>query len=307
MQVVYIDVLFILNLIINYFILLAVSKILHRNDKRLRLFAGAFIGAAYACLMFFPQLAFLYTAVLKLVFSATIVAVSFKTAGVKNFLRLFAAFYITNMLFGGIILAVYYLLSPPGLNVRNGVMYVNISPLLLILASAGCYIVIKLIAKYFHRNVHTDDIYLTEIEVDGEKAKFSALLDNGNDLCDAISGYPVIIAEYRKIERIIPQSIRKAFCSGSVNIENFDLMDWNKRVRIVPFGSVGKAGGILPAFRPDSLEISKASLKTSEVLVAVTTNRLSDDGSFYGLLNPHILKNSERAHDTVSNKTEAYF
>lgn len=299
MQVVYIDVLFILNLIINYFILLAVSRILHRNDKRLRLFAGAFTGAVYACLMFFPQLAFLYTAVLKLVFSATIVAISFKTAGIKNFFKLFVTFYITNMLFGGIIFAVYYLLSPPGLNVRNGVMYVNISPLLLILASAGCYIVIKLIAKYFHRNVHTDDIYTAEIEVDGCSVKFCALLDNGNDLCDAISGYPVIIAEYRKVEKIIPQPIQKAFSSGSADTENFDLLGWNKRVRIIPFGSVGKTGGILPAFRPDSLEISKASIKTSEVLVAVTTNRLSEDGSFYGLLNPCLFKSGERSLDAV--------
>lgn len=299
MQVVYIDVLFILNVIINYFILLAVSKILHRNDKRVRLFTGAFVGAVYACLMFFPQLAFLYTAILKLVFSATIVAISYKTTSIRNFFKLFITFYITNMLFGGIIIAVYYLLSPPGLDVRNGVMYVNISPLLLILSSAGCYILIKLFSKYFHRNVHTDDIYITEIEVDGAAAKFSALLDNGNDLCDAISGYPVIIAEYRKVEKIIPQPLRKAFCNGSVDTENFDLMGWNKRVRMIPFGSVGKSGGVLPAFRPDSITIETASIKTSEVLVAVTTKCLSDDASFYGLLNPHLLKSKERSLNTV--------
>lgn len=299
MQVVYIDVLFILNLITNYFILLAVSRILHRNDKRLRLFAGAFVGAVYACLMFFPQLAFLYTAVLKLVFSATIVAISYKTASIRNFFKLFITFYITNMLFGGIIIAVYYLLSPPGFDVRNGIMYVNISPLLLILSSAGCYILIKLIAKYFHRNVHTDDIYIIEIEVDGVTVKFSALLDNGNDLCDAISGYPVIIAEYRKIEKIIPQPLRNAFCNGSIDAENFDLMGWNKRVRLIPFGSIGKACGILPAFRPDSLVIGAAPIKTSEALVAVTTNRLSDDGSFFGLLNPHLFKSRECSPDNV--------
>jgi stage II sporulation protein GA (sporulation sigma-E factor processing peptidase) len=289
MQVVYIDVLFILNLIINYFILLAVSQILHRNDKRLRLLFGAGLGALYASLMFFPQIAFLYTAGLKLVFSMTIVAVSFKRLNIRSFFKLLICFYITSMLFGGIIFAVRYFAAPPGLDVRNGVVYVNMSPLLLILSGAGCYIVIKLLSRYLHRDVHTTDIYTVEIAVDGISAKMPALLDNGNDLCDAISGYPVIIAEYRHVEILIPQQLRTIFRSGKVpDTANFDVEGWRKRIRFIPYGSVGNTGGILMAFRPDKLTVAGADIATSNVLVAVTNNRLSSDELFNALLNPHL-------------------
>lgn len=290
MQVVYIDVLFILNLIINYFILLAVSQILHRKDKRLRLLLGSALGALYASLMFFPEIAFLYTAGLKLVLSMTIVAISFKRLNIRSFFKLLICFYITSMLFGGIIFAIQFFAAPPGLDVRNGVAYMNMSPLLLILSGAGCYIVIKLLSRYLHRDVHTTDIYTLEIAVDGFKVMMPALLDNGNDLCDAISGYPVIIAEYRYVEMLIPQQLRAVFRSGKVpDNADFEMSGWRKRMRFIPYGSVGNAGGILMAFRPDKLTVASTDIDTSNVLVAVTNNRLSSDGLFNALLNPHLM------------------
>ena len=294
MQVVYIDVLFIINLIVNYFILLAAASILHRPVKRLRLLAGAFLGAVYSCLMFFPQLGFLYTAGLKIIISAAIVAVSYKHSGIKNFLKLLLTFYITSMLFGGIIYAVQYFLSPPGLDERNGVIYMDISPLMLILSSAGCYILISLISKYFHRNVHTNDIYSIKIEVDGKTALLPALLDNGNDLRDAISGCPVIIVEYNKVKSLIPPPLHTMFSGGTADAEIISISEWNKRVRMIPFGSIGSVGGILPAFRPDILIIESAQIRTADVIVAVTKNRLSDEGDFFALLNPQLFHDSKK-------------
>lgn len=301
MQVVYIDVLFILNLIIDYFILLAVSQILHRRDKRLRLLLGAFLGALYASLMFFPQLGLLYSAFLKLLFSAVLVLISFKCASVKNFLKLLVCFYLISTVFGGIIYAVELFLAPPGLNVRNGIMYMDISPLLLILTSAGCYIIIKLIARYFHRNVHTSDIYSVEISADGKSINLTALLDNGNDLCDVISGYPVIISEYCKVEKLIPNNLKMIFKNGKITDTSvFADTDWQKRVRMIPYGSVGNVGGMLPAFKPDSVRIPAVEINTSEVIVAVTSKRLSDNGDFSALLNPHLFYSGKKP---VSNRT----
>lgn len=290
MQVIYIDVLFILNLIVNYFILLAVSQILHRNDKRLRFLGGAALGALYSCFMFFPQVSFLYSAGIKLVFSMTVVVVSFRRLTIRSFIKILICFYITSMLFGGIIFALCYFVAPPGLDERNGAVYMDISPLMLILSSAGCYIVIKLLSRYLHRDVHSTDIYTVEISVGNNSSKFSALLDNGNDLCDVITGYPVVIAEYRNVEMLIPRQLRNIFRSGKVSDgDNFDIEGWNRRVRFISYGSVGNVGGILPAFKPDRLMVENAGVSTSNVLVAVTNSRLSSEGLYNALLNPHLL------------------
>jgi stage II sporulation protein GA (sporulation sigma-E factor processing peptidase) len=297
-MVVYIDVLFVINLIVNYFILLAVSQILKRNDKRWRLFAGAALGALYASLIFFPKLEILYVALLKLVLSITIVAVSFKIYSIKNFFKLIAVFYIISMLFGGVISALEYFLAPPRLIVQNGIAYLNISPLFLILSSAGCYIVIKLFSRFFHADVHTDDIYEISIEFENKTVTMTALLDNGNDLTDAISGAPVIIAEYSKTEPLIPIKYRDVFKTGQLKrtIQD-DTSGFSKRFRLVPYGSVGTAGGLLPAFRPDRVSVKKAGISSADVLVGVTNKKLSDDGVFTALLNPRIF-HTEKTQDT---------
>jgi len=288
---VYIDVLFIINLIINYFIALAVASLLQINCKRLRIFAGAVFGALYAVFIFFPELNFMYTAVSKLLASAVIIFISFKIHSLKHFIVLLFNFYLISMLFGGAMYAIQYFLAPPVLNVRNGVTYMDISPMLLILTSAGCYIAIHLFSKFFHRNVHTDDIYETEIYLNGTAAAMDALLDNGNDLCDSLTGAPVIIAEYSKIEKLIPKSLRHCYKTGVMADPSvLEAAGFNKRFRVIPYKSVGSAGGVLPAFRPDKLVVKGADIECTDVLVAVSDHKFSDDDSFSALLNPRIFR-----------------
>lgn len=303
-MIVYIDVLFVINLIINYFILLAVSQLLKRQDKRIRIFAGAALGAVYGSLMFFPQLSFLYTAILKLALSVTIVAVSFKCHSVKNLLTLLFYFYIISMLFGGIIYAVELFFAPSILYVKNGIAYIDISPLYLILLSAACYIVIKLLSRVLHRNVNTEDKYIIKIVVEGKSVLLTSLLDNGNDLRDAISGSPVVIAEYRRVEPLIPIELRNIFKTGKIaDTELLDAVGFSRRFRIVPYGSVGNTGGILPAFRPDKLIVESAGIVTSDVLIALTNKRLSDDGRFTVLLNPGIFEaRVEKSTEEITSK-----
>lgn len=286
---VYIDVLFVVNLIINYFILLAVSQLMHRRDKRLRIFLGALFGALYAVFMFFPQVRFLYSAILKLLVSMGIVLISYKISGIKNFCAVLMYFYVISMLFGGVIYAVQYFAAPPILSVRNGITYLDISPLFLIVSSAGCYVLVSLFSRFFHRNTHTRDIYSIRIESEGMAADMKALLDNGNSLTDAISGKPVIIAEYEKVKKLIPEMLRETFKNGGVaDPKLIESAGYTKRYRVVPFKSVGSAQGILPAFHPDSVKIIGTDQTCTDLLVAVTGRRLSDDGLFNALLNPAL-------------------
>ena len=77
MPTVYVDVLFAVNLLINY-ILINASGILSKiNRSKLRMGFGAFIGASYALLIFFPDFSMLFTTICKLLISMLIVAASF--------------------------------------------------------------------------------------------------------------------------------------------------------------------------------------------------------------------------------------
>lgn len=302
-MVVYIDVLFIINLIINYFILLAVSCLLKREDSRVRLLLGAALGAFYSCLLFFPQLQFLFTAALKLVLSATIVAVSYKIRSLRTFLKLIIYFYIVSFLFGGIIFAVQQFFAPPLLYVKNGIAYFDISPIYLIIASAVCYIIVALFSRMLHKNAIKQKIYKAELLLDDKSVRFDALMDTGNDLKDSVSGTPVMVAEYKTAEKLIPQEIQSVFKNGELNnVDVVEYTDFKNRFRVVPFSSVGSIGGLLPAFKPDKLIIFSGNCETTDVIVAVTQKKLSKDGTFTALLNPLMMRQKIITTDESNKK-----
>lgn len=305
-QVVYIDVLFAVNLIINYFILLAESKLLHRSDRRTRLFSGACLGAVYSLFIFFPQLDFLYTALLKIIFSVSIVFISFKYSTLKNLLKLVAVFYIISALFGGIIFALWYFVAPTGLTVRNGVAYFDISPVVLILASGVCYVAITLFSSFLHRNARVADVLKTQIFIGERSAEAKALLDTGNDLCDGISGLPVMVAEYGAVEKLIPLQLKSFFRGDGLGPAAHEAeaagSAWAGRLRVVPYDSLGRSGGLLPAFRPDRILVQTdgEKVETDRVVIAVSPKKLSRDGSFNSIFNPHIL--TEFSSEPIANK-----
>lgn len=291
-RVVYIDVLFAVNLITNYFILLAVSIIFHRVDKRWRLLLGAAFGALYSLLIFVPSLSFLYSVILKLVFSIIIVVISFHFSSFISLVKLVIGFYITSFLFGGIVFAVYLFASPPGLYINNGVLYFDISPLMLIGTSAGCYIVITLVSRLLHRKNHEDSIYDLTVYLGSLSCNAKALMDTGNSLCDQITGAPVIIVEYQTVEKLIPKSMRSSFKNGTIDPNGgFKPTEWPGRLRVIPYNTVSGANNLLPAFKPDRVKAhaGKVILDTTNVLIAVNNKKLSEDGSYTALLNAVML------------------
>lgn len=292
-QVIYIDILFVINLIINYFILLATTAILHRKDARWRLFLGAMLGALYSVFIFFPSLDILYSSLAKFVFSLSIVIVAFKFKSLLEYIKLLACFYFITLAFGGIIFALFLFFSPPGMVWQNGVFYFNISPLLLIISSIVCYTIISITLRLLNRDSPNNAIYRLTIETDSGKVEIIALLDTGNALVDTISNSPVIIAEYNEIEKIIPKNIRSVFYTDMLGNNNTDIIskcDWAERFRVIPYKAVGGESGLLPAFKPNNIKVvgKKVSEKT---IIAVCKDKLSRDGQYSALLNPKALLN----------------
>lgn len=289
-RVVYIDVLFAVNMILDYFILLTVSRVLHRQDKRLRLLLGAGVGALYALCIFLPEMGILCTAGLKALLSIGIVLAAYRFSTLKSFLQLLGLFYLVSFLFGGLIFALYLFCTPPGMLLRNGVVYFDLSPVTLILAAGACYVVIVLFSRLVRR--HENRFYNLSVTVDSKTVSVPAMLDTGNSLCDPLSGMPVLVAEYGAVQSLLPKALRPAFREGAFqSLKELRENDWESRLRMVPYGGLNGKGGILPAFRPDALSVKskKQTLKTTDVLIAVCGGRLSSDGRYRALLTPMLL------------------
>ena len=116
--------------------------------------------------------------------------------------------------------------------------------------------------------------YTLEIGLAGNTAVVTSYLDTGNRLKDPYLGWPVLVVEYRAVEKILPKDFLK---SG--------------QARKIPFRSVEKQG-YLWGFIPDFLKISQEgkTIIVRKVVVAVTFYRLAED--FQALLSEELIKSA---------------
>ncbi len=284
--VIYIDVLFLLNLFLNYFILSAVAFFGRSKAGRLRRLGGAGLGALYACLMFFPQLGGLFTALAKLAASAVIVLVSFGFGGVFRFVKNLLGFYGMTLLFGGAALLAEFFLSPTDMIWNNGVFYINISPVVLLLVAAATYLLLCL-GTHLVKPARETQLCTVAVTVDGARVELQALSDSGNLLTDALTGAFVMVADYAAIEPLLPPAVREFYRSGSTIVQLLEGTGWENRFAAVPYRAVGKQAGMLPAFRPDAVEVGGRPCGR-KVIVAVEPAPLAADGSYRAIIHPSL-------------------
>lgn len=267
-QTVYIDVLVGLNLIINYFLLLAVARLLTLSFRRPRLFAGAAIGAVCSLIILAPELHPALSFLVRLALSAGIVLTAFRWSGGKQLLRETAAFYLVSFAFAGFMLVLWYLFSPQGMVLKNSVVYFDVSPLMLIFFTVLCYLVILLIGRLTGRKAPKGLYCEIRIECSGRSCGCRAKVDTGNTLREPFSGFPVAVVYGPSVASVAPPP-------DSLNM------------RLVPFSAV-EGGGLLKAFRPDRMIVTCGgrAVEVRNVYVAVAQKRL---GECDALLNPDLI------------------
>ncbi len=198
MKTIYVDDMFLLNLIINYFILLSTAKLCALPLKRWRFGFGAAVGALYSVLILLPSVAFLATPPAKLALGAIISLIAFGSKG-KSFRR-YISFLAVSAAFGGGVIAVSLL---SGSSLDDG-LYISVSMRVLVLSFATCYFALTLVFNRLavRRQKETAAVRLCFL---GKTVEFSALYDTGNQLYDPISGLPVMVAELKTLLPLFPE------------------------------------------------------------------------------------------------------
>lgn len=285
-MVVYADVLLIVNLFVNYALLLCSSMIMKKHTQRLRILLGAAIGAFYGFVVFLPELPSLAEFALRFAATVLIVLGAFGYKNFPSFLRSFFTFFAVSFAFGGIMLVLWVTVAPIGMIYNNGAVYFDIDLAVLAISTVVSFAVVSLIAHFTARRAPKDSIALVKISYKGKEVKLTALVDTGNSLCETFSGYPVVLGEAESLEKIMPDAVR-AFIDG-------DDVSSSPEMRLVMHKTVSGTG-VLPVFRPDYIEVKSVShsIKTSEVYVAVTKNNLAR-GEYEMILNPALFEEEKR-------------
>ena len=123
----YIDIIFLENLFMNYIIIYATGIIIKAPIKLIRTFLSSSIGSIYAVISYMSVLEIYSNIFLKIMLSITMVYVAFNAKNVKSFFKQLIIFYLTSFTFGGVAFAMLYFISPQNILMEKRCINRNIS------------------------------------------------------------------------------------------------------------------------------------------------------------------------------------
>ncbi len=286
---IYLDVLIIINIYVNYFLLKATAKLTHTFLKTSRCVFASIAGSLFALMIFLPPLNFFLNFLLKLAASAVIVALAF---GVKkeSFLKLVLFFYAANFIFAGVIFAAYILTKPDFMHYNNTYFYIDFSLMALVISTIAAYFIVSIIRYLLDKKNVLNEKFSVIISNMGKVVSLCAASDTGNGLVDVFSGKPVIVCSLKKLEKILPQGYAEAFSNNDIDfLKDFIVSHKDLRgMKLIPFSTIN-SGGVLPVFAPESVYIkseSKNEIKNVDALIGVCRE---DNGKCDAIFNPNLI------------------
>lgn len=273
---VYADVLVALNLLVNYFLLLATDKILKTDTKIWRLILSAFVGAVSSLYIFLPQMPFVLEMGFKIGVCVIMSLMAFVPKRAKHFIRTVGVLFLITCSYAGVMMAVWHIFKPNGMVIYNSVVYFNISPIVLVVSSSIGYIVFMVLRYVFKSSSQTARICSISIELEGKNMDFRAIIDTGNSIEDVFGESEIIITDKSGIKKLL----------GSENV--FENEQAKLRYRAIPCSTVyGK--GMLEGVRCDRATVvsEDKTVIIKNPILAVSNTPLND--GYNAIVNPKIL------------------
>ena len=132
---IYIDVVLIENLMMNFIILLATGLILKERISVIRLLLASLLGAIYAVVSYLSILEMYSSMILKIILSIVMIYIAFNPQTMKKMWKDILLFYLTSFVFGGAAFALIYIVRPQDILMRNG-LFLGTYPLKTIVLGA---------------------------------------------------------------------------------------------------------------------------------------------------------------------------
>lgn len=299
---VYLDQVFLGNMVMNYAILLAAAKLSRMPACKGRLVAGAALGASYSLASFIPGNYVLLSVWFKIAASAMIVAVTFAPLSPKKFLACLGCFYLTSFALGGLTFGMIFFIHSGQVTSFNGIGRVVAEHFWpgLILGLAAFWAAEKgfaaLLKKGYFENLFKMALL---IKSGGEQVKVEALLDTGNQLKDPMTKHPVVVVEYAVLKPLLPAEVQTCFETGGEPdvwgiLGSLGENRCASRFSAIPFQSLGRVNGLMVGFRPDEMVIERQGrqARVGKVIIAIYHKKLDPDGSYHALLSPELLESA---------------
>jgi len=211
---VYLDLIIMLNIALDFLILLTVSIVLKRNVNIKRIIFASLFGGISIFLLFIPINAFmLFVIKFGISIGMTIIAFSYKNK--KYFINNIAYLYMISVILGGFLylLKVEFSYKNEGIVFFNNGMSLNFI-VLIIISPIILYIYIKESKLLKDSNKH---YYMVDLYYKNQCFKFNGFLDTGNKLYDQYKRRPIVLIKSNKIKFNYEQGLLVPYNTASGN------------------------------------------------------------------------------------------
>ena len=303
---IYLDIIFIENILMNYIILFATLVILKVKNKwqQIRLLLSGIIGSVYAIIVYLDILPIYSGIIAKAILSIVMVYVAFNPQSIKQLFKQLLIFYLTSFIFGGCTFALIYFIKPENVQMRNGV-FVGMYPIKVAIIGGVIGFIITQIAFKINKNkLNTKNtIFDIQIYYEDKTINIKALLDSGNMLKDPVSEIPVIIIEKEIMYKIIPKNILdyiEKIMKGDEAEENYDIQNYISKIRMVPFMSIGKENGMLVGIRLDKIKIQTEDIdvERKDVIAGIYDKKITKDNKYNALIGLNLLETEKELYQS---------
>lgn len=282
---VYIDVIFLVNLVMDSLLLWAAGKLAGVRIVYQRILAASILGAIYSVGCVFSNLSPWYDFPVKVIISGIIVILAYWPDSGRLFLKVWAYFYGVSFAMAGAVVGASYLFQSFPLGSVPDFSYLWLG------GGVVCAVALGVYGDRMMKERVVPNLLKCPVGL-----RFGAIwcqghgfIDTGNNLTDPLTNKPVVVAEYQLISGCFPVDVREAveYCQKEENLfEALAQTSWANRLRIIPFTSIGKKHGLLVGLRSDELKIQTGNrwLSYPGVVIGLYHESLSPEGNFQMLV-----------------------
>ncbi|WP_332690063.1 sigma-E processing peptidase SpoIIGA [Halalkalibacter lacteus] len=296
----YIDVIWVLNLCIDYLLIALTALVLKRRFHHIRMILAAIFASLIVFLMFSPVAFLFYEPWMKFLYSAVIVYIAFGYRRLRYFLQGLLMFYFVTFMTGGGLFALHFFWQTE-VDIFEGILQVNSgyfgSGISWVFVMIG-FPLIWFFSKHRFETIETkqvqyDQLVDVDISISGYTFRTKGLIDSGNQLSDPISKKPVMIIEATLLHPFFTEeSINHVMTIHEhVGLKKEEDNRLLERTCIIPYKVIGQSSPFLTGLKPDKVKIyhKEEQFETKNVLLGLQDKELSADGAFKCIVHPKLV------------------
>ena len=280
----YIEFIIFQEFVIDFILLFITGSLFYKKINFKRIIVASFVGVIYSLAVYLIDREFLSNYIVKFLVSVLMLTIAHSPKGFLGYVRFILCFYILSILIMGIVIISYYFFSS------------RLTIILLFIAIFIAYSIFKLIFYEIRKNKSEKD-YFRDIIIclDGNCVELVGFIDTGNEMFDALSKRPVIIANIDYIKSLFRTEVFNEIKKAYENSTDFliDLMFrklHNYNFRLLKYKTINSNDEYMIGVIPSKTIVKyKGNERCVDCIIGIYPKALSDENKFQALLYKKIL------------------